>query len=235
MKIVESSFSKWKVAVIIEIGGSLLMLVCLFFPWIVASFQGMDNSASVSLINDALIKDLVRWLNTYLRDWIGDYGMIKFNYGYLLFLFPVLCAMNPLIQYFIRLPWLTFYTAVFAAVTVLVACVFVKECVNRGSGGIVDGDLGFGAILVAIISAIMMISSWICIGWNYKKHWIYLVIVLIWCVISYVCLDDVEGVAFSIFLLLGAVQIPFLIFAFLISLCSWFVHTRKNKLYLHGK
>lgn len=203
--------------VLIEMIGSLLLLLCMFLPWVSISFKEM-NSVSFSLINRALLADLSNWIYTSINE---QTGWDAFNYGYLLFLFPIMCLVNIVIQCIVRIPWLSFYTAVASAFTVVSAYYFF-ESLDIGSP-----VMGIGMVLAGIISLFLMIYVWTNLGWNYKKHWIYLVVVLICCiaigVISYIkSKDDILSVIGFI------IHVPFLIYALFVAICSYIMHLRKH-------
>lgn len=215
---------RWKKlgkASIIEIIGSLLLLLCLFLPWVSVSYKGM-NSVSFSLINRALITDMFNWVYVSINE---QTGWDVFNYGYLLFLFPVLCLINIVTQYIVRIPWLSFYTAVASAFAVISAYYFYKSF-DRFED-ISDIRMGIGLILTGIISLLFMIYVWTNLGWNYKKHWIYLAVALVWCIVSCVILDKFNSLQ-GVLCVLGFLHAPFLIYALLVATCSYFVHSRNH-------
>lgn len=217
----EIRWKKLSKASCIEITGSLLLLLCMFLPWLLASFEGM-NSVSISF--RAIMTDMFSKAHTYIYELVG---YDTFNYGYLLFLFPVLCLINIVTQYFVRVPWLSFYTAVAAAFTVI-STYFYLENIVRNIKVVSDVGMGIGAILAGIISLLMMICSWTSLGFYYKKHLIYLVVALIWCIVGYVmlfCIDP-SGIFLILCALLGIIHAPFLIYALLVAACSYFVRSK---------
>lgn len=168
--------------------------------------------------------DMSNRVHTYIYELLG---YDTFNYSYLLLLFPVLCLINIVTQYFVRVPWLSFYTAVASAFTVISTYYYLENIV-RNIKGVSDVGMGIGAILAGIISLLMMICSWTSLGFHYKKHWIYLVVALIWCIVGYVMLFyiDPSGIFSILCMFLGIVHAPFLIYALLVAACSYFVRSK---------
>ena len=215
-------------AALIEMSGSLLLLLCMLLPW----FQFSLNE-SVESFSFWGRTGFVNWADRYLCDyWLG-YS----NFGYLLYLFPIMCVANIIMQYFFRLPWFSFYAGVLSAFAVLLAyhyrlddmLYFVRLYARLGN--VSSAHLGIGAILTAVISMLMMISAWTHLGWYYKRYRIYIIIVVVYCIVGCAGLHfswASSGLLLGVFLL-GAVHVPFLVYWLLVILCSWFVsHRRMN-------
>lgn len=221
---------RWKKlgkASIIEIVGSLLLLLCLFLPWFLFVF-GETNSMSFTFLGKP---DLIAWTDCYLRDYYLGGDIAFFNFGYLLYLLPILCIVNIVVQYFVRVPWLSFYVGVSAIFAVFIAYYHVEDMLHRyiRIGDISDASIGFGVILAGIISLFLMISSWTSIGWKYKTYWVYIIVIVIWCIISFLGLKTelATNLYFGL-CILGSLHAPFLIYALLVALCSYFVHSRNH-------
>lgn len=220
---------KWKElekAALIEMSGSFLLLLCMFLPWMSFSFEGM-NDISFSLANRIVIRELISWLNSCLTEQLGDSKFIL-NYGYLLYIFPALCVLNIVIQCFVRVSWISFYTAVFSILTAFSVYYFI-DCNVGGYSKVHDGSIGIGFILAAIISVLMVIHVWTNLAWHYKKHWIYLSVTLFLGIVSLIILTHahLDDSFYALCLCFGTMHIPFLIYAFLVSVCSWFINSRK--------
>lgn len=222
----ESLRKKLGIPALIEIAGSLLLLLCLFLPW----FQFSLNGSCESFFFWGRT-GFFAWTDKYLCDyWLGHT-----NFGYILYFFPIMCIVNMVTQYFVRLPWLSFYTGVVSAFVALLAFHYYTEDmlyymrIHVRLGDMSDANIGVGVILTAIISILMMISAWTNLGWHYKRHRIYIIIVLVYCTVGCagIYFNWGSSEVFCLFLV-GGIHAPFLIYALLVALCSRFVNYRKT-------
>lgn len=214
-------------ASIIEIIGSLLLLICMFLPWFQFMLGDMGRVSYTFLGRT----NLIDWTDRYLRDYYFGGVIDFFNFGYLLYLLPILCLVNIVVQYFVRLPWLSFHVGVASAFTIFIANYHIEDMLHSyvRIGDISDASIGIGVILSGVISLFVMISSWTTIGWNYKKHWVYMGVTFIWCIISFWGLKT-ESATFLYFglCILGLFHGPFLIYASLVAICSCIVRSRNH-------
>lgn len=164
------------VSSLVEMIGSVILLICLFLPWVTVQLGGR-NTFGVSFGTSYSFFDGISQLNTF-----GNY-MPGTNYLAFLYLVPILCIANPIVQYFKRLPWLSYYTA---WIPVLVGMILLYGSLEEtGKLGNLGGlNIGAGAVLSLIVGLVMQFSAWTAIGVHYKEHQTYFFTVVIWFVVS---------------------------------------------------
>ena len=223
----------------IEIIGSVLLLICMFLPWFTLysgdlGGLGMSGNSSFSLL-DGLQKLLS--LSGGVSDYaslLGSHSRFSTDYGWCLFIIPALCLINPFVQYFIRLPWLSFYAAFFPTLVAMLAvgCYFYIKS-SLGSDSALGGfSLGIGSILTLLMGVVMLFCSLTSLGWYYKEHLRYSLITIIWVVIgtSIFLFPNTwyRNIGLFLFCLLGMIHVPFLIYSYFVTLISVATESQKN-------
>ena len=175
---------------IIEIICSVILLICLFLPWVTLqiggrSTFGMSFDTSYSAF-DAI--QLITKANA------GSSFLPVSQFLVFIYFILVLCIVNPIVQYNKRLPWLSFYTA---WVPVLAGMGILFKTTQGGSDGLTGLGMGVGAVLSLLAGLLMQFSAWTTIGTHHKRHRKYFLTALIWCVLGWICLFVAPIVAFS--------------------------------------
>ena len=218
----------------IEMVGSVVLLISLFLPWITLSIGGSGTFGFVTHQSYSFFEGITQLSRlgrgiSDLSSIFSSDGTEIVNYANILYLIPLLCIVNPIVQYFIRLPWLSFYTAVIPTVlsfTVGVGYGYVTNelGVYSSLGGV---ELGAGASLTIFVGSLMIIASWSSMGWYYKEHWKFLVTATVWTIFAFMCKDSLRGMepgtlmALAVFfVLIGFTHIPFIIYTVVVLLVS---------------
>lgn len=161
---------------LIEMIGSVILLVCLFLPWVTAQLGGR-STFGMSFGTSFSFFDGISQMNTF-----GHY-MPGANHMAFLYLVPILCIVNPIVQYFKRLPWLSYYTAWIPVVVGMILMYgSLEESGNLGGFGSID--IGAGAVLSLIVGLVMQFSAWTAIGTHFKEHQTYFITVVVWFLVS---------------------------------------------------
>lgn len=171
---------------IIEIIGSVVLLICLFLPWVTLqiggrSTFGMSFDTSYSAFDAINLITKMNNSSSYLPSAVGG-GIAQF----VVFLYIILALyiINPIVQYNKRVPWLSFYTA---WVPVTAGILLLFKTTQGGSGGFGGFGIGVGAVLSLLAGLLMQFSSWTTIGMYHKKYRKYFLTALIWCIAGWVC------------------------------------------------
>lgn len=216
---------------VVEMVGSVILLICLFLPWV--TFQmggrstfGMSFDTSYSAFDGiSLLNKGGGWLSAYTS---------STNFFTLLYLVPLLCIINPIVQNFKRVPWLSYYTAWIPVLAGLGLLYGTLEEMNS-IGGYGSMSMGIGSVLSLLVGLVMQFSAWTTIGGHYREHRTYFFVVLLWVLIGigvYIVLGNtadmadlwkshLEGcIAWTVFAGVGTSHIFFLIYGGIVALVT---------------
>lgn len=178
---------------VIEMICSVVLLVCLFLPW-VTMFN--FSVTAFDVINwGAKVNRAVSYGLDYASVSGGGFG--TFMITVFLFIHLIMFIANPIVQYYKRMPWLSFYTA---WIPVSIALMIWYKTTIGGSdeyahGGFYGMNIGAGAVLTMLAGLLMQFSAWTTIGVHYKKFRKYFSTALIWCIAGWLCY--IVGIAIS--------------------------------------
>lgn len=224
MENTDSNMQNKSASLIFEMIGSGVLFICLFLPWITTQLGGR-NTFGMSFDTSFSFFDGVNRMNA-----VGS-SIPGANYMALLYFVPVLCVVNPVIQYFKRLPWLSYYTAWIPVATgFLLLYGTMKE--GQSLGGFGSIEMGVGAVLSLLVGLGMQFSAWTTIGYHHKEHRTYFFIALVWFLLGIgICLfiggssdtdlwmRQLEGyIAWTIFASVGVCHFFFLVYGGVIAL-----------------
>lgn len=159
-------------SLLLEMVGSVVLLICLFLPWVTVEL-GDRSTFGTSFGTSFSFFDGISRLSS-----AGSF-FPRTNYLSLLYLVPLLCIINPIVQYFKRLPWLSYYTA-WVPVAAGLILLYGAMRVDSGIGSLGGMGLGAGVVLSLIVGVVMQFSAWTAIGLHYKKHQAYFFTALVW-------------------------------------------------------
>ncbi len=205
---------------IAEISCSGILLLSMYLPWVSLHFGG-SGTFGFSADQSFSFFDGISKLSS-MGGYASEFTSVP-NPAVLLYVIPALCIINMIIQCFIRLPWLSFYTAIIPTAIAVLVC--YKGSSYDSFGGI---TIGIGAIITIISGIVMILCAWASIGWYYKEHWIYLIIIaslLLFLILLYKFSDN--EIPIVLCAILGFIHIPFMIYAGIFSLISY--STRKKR------
>lgn len=169
---------------IIEMVCSVVLLICLFLPWVTMFKFSVTAFDVINLATKA---------NSYLpygqSSAFGSGGAMGSLFTALLFLQLIMFIVNPIVQYSKRIPWLSFYTA-WIPVSMGLA-LWYKTATGDSDGFGLEGfygvNIGAGAVLSVLAGLLMQFSAWTTIGVHYKKYRKYFRLALIWCIAGWMC------------------------------------------------
>lgn len=226
MENTHSNMQNKSVSLIFEMIGSGVLFICLFLPWITTQLGGR-STFGMSFDTSFSFFDGINRMNA-----VGSF-IPGTNYMALLYFVPVLCVVNPVIQYFKRLPWLSYYTAWIPVSTgFLLLYGTTKE--GQSLGGFGSIEMGVGAVLSLLVGLAMQFSAWTTIGYHHKEHRTYFFIALVWFLLGMgiflfiggssdtdLWMRHLEGyIAWTIFASVGVCHFFFLVYGGIVALIS---------------
>lgn len=226
MENTDSNMQNKSASLIFEMIGSGVLFICLFLPWITTQLGGR-NTFGMSFDTSFSFFDGINRMNS-----VGSF-IPGANYMALLYFVPVLCVINPIIQYFKRLPWLSYYTAWIPVATgFLLLYGTTKE--GQSLGGFGSIEMGVGAVLSLLMGLAMQFSAWTTIGYHHKEHRTYFFIALVWFLLGMgiflfiggsrdtdLWMRHLEGyIAWTIFASVGVCHFFFLVYGGIVALIS---------------
>lgn len=165
---------------ITEIVCSVVMLICLFLPWVTM------YRFSVSAYDLIVLATKVEHYSPYAQAPASAGGSSLF--AVFIFIQLLLYIINAIVQYMKCTPWLSFYTAWVPATMGFM--ILYKTTVGGSDeyfgGGFLGMDIGAGALLSLLAGLIMQFSAWTTIGIHHKKYRGYFLTALIWCIAGWV-------------------------------------------------
>lgn len=191
MENTRSSSQSMSASQVIEMICSVVLLVCLFLPWVtmfnfsVTAFDVINLGAKA---NRAL---------SYVPGTASAGGFGTFMITVFLFIHLIMFIANPIVQYCKRMPWLSFYTA---WIPVSIALMLWFKTTVGGSdeyarGGFYGMSIGAGAVLSILAGLLMQFSAWTTIGIHYKEYRKFFTVALSWCIAGWLCY--IVGIAIS--------------------------------------
>lgn len=212
---------------VLEMVGSGFLLLCMFLPWVTISIGGRETFGFSTDQSFSLFSGISKLVN--LGGMVSGFSSLLsddtslLNYSSLLYLIPVLCIVNIIVQYFIRLPWLSFYAALIPTLLSIMLIFVGMDKMGGYSSGYGGVTLGFGAVLTLICGCGVILFSWTSIGWYYKEHWKYISFILLCVIGSFVVLIfdfDSSNISEVLLLLTGRIHLPCSIYIVLLILIS---------------
>lgn len=183
MENTRSSSQSMSASQVIEMICSVVLLVCLFLPWVtmfnfsVTAFDVINLGAKA---NRAL---------SYVPGTASAGGFGTFMITVFLFIHLIMFIANPIVQYCKRMPWLSFYTAWIPASIGLM--LWYKTAIGGSDeyahGGFYGVSIGAGAVLSVLAGLLMQFSAWTTIGIHNKEYRKYFQVALIWCIAGWLC------------------------------------------------
>lgn len=162
---------------IIEMICSVVLLICLFLPWVTMlnfSITAFDVLNLGTKVNRAL---------SYGPSASGG-GFGMFVMTAFLFIHLVLFIVNAIVQFYKRMPLLSFYAAwmpVFVALAI-----WYKTAIGGSDeyafGGFYGMNIGAGAVLTLLAGLLMQFSAWTTMGVHYKEYRKSFRVTIIWCI-----------------------------------------------------
>lgn len=175
---------------ITEIICSVVLLICLFLPWLTM------YRVSVSAFDLINLGAKIGRSSPFGPSASGGTSPL---FALFVYFHLVLYIINAIVQYFKRVPWLSFYTA-WVPVTVGVLLLF-KTTVGGSDeyfgGGFLGVSLGVGAVISMLAALLMQFSAWTTIGVHHKRYRKYFLTALVWCIAGWVCVIVGIAIAFS--------------------------------------
>lgn len=166
---------------VIEMVGSVVLLICLFLPWVTIRMGGQ----SIFGISYGTSYSAFEGMSLLYRGGNLMAGLTSsINFFALLCSFPLLCLVNPAVQYAKRIPWLPYYTAWIPVVAGMVLLYGVLEEQSSGFGGFGGISMGAGAVLSLLVGLVMQLSAWTTIGAHFREHRTYFFVALAWFLIG---------------------------------------------------
>lgn len=226
MENTDSNMQNKSASLIFEMIGSGVLFICLFLPWITTQLGGR-STFGMSFDTSFSFFDGINRMNA-----VGSF-IPGANYMALLYFVPVLCVINPIIQYFKRLPWLSYYTAWIPVSTgFLLLYGTTKE--GQSLGGFGSIEMGVGAVLSLLVGLAMQFSAWTTIGYHHKEHRTYFFFALVWFLLGMgvflfiggssdtdLWMRHLEGyIAWTIFASVGVCHFFFLVYGGIVALIS---------------
>ena len=171
---------------ITEIVCSVILLICLFLPWVTLqiggrSTYGMSYDTSYSAFDGI---NLIAKMNRSSSSFADSSFLPVSQFILFLYFILILYIANPIVQYFKRLPWLSFYTA---WMPVTAGIMLLYKTIDGGSSGFGGFGIGAGAVLSLLAGLVMQFSAWTTIGIHRKEHRKYFCTALIWCIAGWLC------------------------------------------------